>query len=138
MWIWRRSLAGLSAGAKEAAGKRATKAVMDAYFAGFAAAEGATLVAFDKALQKMAKRAGLVVNCCRIEGGAFGCPVVTRCSFVLSRPVDPTRARPSSEAALDLSQREALFLQAPDSLAAGDHVGGIELVAGGGDVGHFE
>jgi hypothetical protein len=45
-------------GAKEAAGKRATKAVMDAYLAGFAAAEGATLVTFDKALQKMAKRAG--------------------------------------------------------------------------------
>jgi hypothetical protein len=31
---------------------------MDAYLAGFAAAEGATLVTFDKALQKMAKRAG--------------------------------------------------------------------------------
>ena len=45
-------------GAKETAGMRATKAVMAAYLAGFAAAEGATLVTFDKVLQKMAKRAG--------------------------------------------------------------------------------
>lgn len=44
-------------GAQEAACKLATKAVMDAYLARSAAAEGATLMSFDKASPKMAKRA---------------------------------------------------------------------------------
>ena len=57
---------------------------------------------------------------------------------VLVVPVDPLPALPLAEATLDFSQSEALFLQAPDALAASDHIGGIELIAGGGDVGHFE
>ena len=43
-----------SAFAKQAA----TKVIMDAYLDGFAKAGGATLVTFDKALCKIAKRAG--------------------------------------------------------------------------------